>query len=375
MVIGGGNWAMSLFKNGEFTREEALKLREEAEALKKSVLFWPKVFSPEEQERVEAEYYAGSKPKVIETSKAFNDLTRAYRDGKEKEFFGSYLYNVAPTTDDSPFFFEYHRLGAFGIPSFFGGHTDSLRSSAVGATLLLIIVEATVLSLLAILWPLWRYQRRGLRVRHAKSYSVYFAALGFGFMMIEIGMTQKSILLLGNPLYALPVVLATLLVSAGAGSWIASRRRWSMKHVSGPVGGAFLALVVLVAFGVTPLFRSLLHLSLAERVGVTVLLLVPLGVFMGTFFPTGLRSVGKEGSAFIPWAWGINGCTSVYGSVVAILVAMAANFTATLAVGAAVYAVGFLFARRFSRDDKKVNLSAELVGASTAPAGQSAPEG
>jgi hypothetical protein len=91
-----------------------------------------------------------------------------------------------------------------------------------------------------------------------------------------------------------------------------------------------------------------LPLPFALRVGVTVLVLAPLGVLMGMFFPSGLRSVGEEAAGFIPWAWGINGCLSVYGSVVAILAAMVYGFTATLALGAAAYAGAFLAARWFS---------------------------
>jgi hypothetical protein len=83
---------------------------------------------------------------------------------------------------------------------------------------------------------------------------------------------------------------------------------------------------------------------------VTALVIAPAGVLMGMFFPSGLRSVGELAPGFIPWAWGINGCMSVYGSVVAILTAMVYGFHVTLAVGAAVYACGFVAARGFSRE-------------------------
>jgi len=44
----------------------------------------------------------------------------------------------------------------------------------------------------------------------------------------------------------------------------------------------------------------------------------------------------------VPWAWGINGCTSVYGSVIAILIAMAFAFNIALAIGAAIYESAFV---------------------------------
>lgn len=333
IVVGRDGWALSLFKQTPFTLGEVEKLNVQAAAMGLWVLHWPKIFPAAEQGQLEAGYYAAADPALIATSQAFTGLTTAYREGREAEFFASHQYNIAPTTDDSPFFFEYHRLNALGLPSFFGGHTGFLRSGNVGTTLFIIIAEATLLSLVAIFWPLWRYQRAGLRVPHAAAYSLYFAALGIGFMMIEIAVIQKAVLLLGNPLYALPVVLATLLVSAGVGSWVVARTGARVRRVTGPVGVLFLGLVALLIVGLTPLFRELLYLSFAQRVGVTVLVLAPLGLLMGMFFPTGLRAVGEEAAGFISWAWGINGCTSVYGSVVAILVAMAFSFNVTLAIG------------------------------------------
>jgi hypothetical protein len=126
---------------------------------------------------------------------------------------------------------------------------------------------------------------------------------------------------------------------------------WSARQVTGPVALGFLALVALLIVGLTPLFQALLHLPFLLRVGVIVLAMAPPGILMGMFFPSGLCSVGEKASGFIPWAWGINGCMSVYGSVVAILAAMVYGFNVVLTLGAAVYAFGFLAARWFSREE------------------------
>jgi hypothetical protein len=117
-------------------------------------------------------------------------------------------------------------------------------------------------------------------------------------------------------------------------------------------------LVGLLILGATPLFRSMLDLPFSLRTAAVVVVLIPLGILMGTFFPTGLRAVGAAAGVYVPWAWGINGCASVYGSVAAILVAMVAGFNATLAVGAAVYAGGFVAAQWFSREARPVVVTA-----------------
>jgi hypothetical protein len=41
----------------------------------------------------------------------------------------------------------------------------------------------------------------------------------------------------------------------------------------------------------------------------------------------------------IPWAWGINGFTSVVGSVLAIVIGMAFGYSAVLGLGVAAYGV------------------------------------
>jgi predicted membrane-bound spermidine synthase len=316
MIIGADGWAVSLFKNEPFTVEEVRKLAQHAAASGQSVLHWPKVFSPEEQARIERPYY----------------------DHADENFLKSYRYNVAPTMDDSPFFFEYHFLNVFGLP-----HLWALRGDDnAGRTLYLMLAQATVFSALAIFWPLYKFERTGLHTPGVALYTSYFAALGFGFMVIEIALTQKIVLFLGSPLHALSVVLATLLISAGVGSLCFGRLQWSLQKTARTVGVLFVLEMVVIILTLTSLLQFALHWSFPLRVAVAVAALAPLGLLMGFFFPAGIRAVGTVSPAFVPWAWGINGCTSVYGSVLAILIAMVFGFNTAIAIGTAIYASAFL---------------------------------
>ena len=45
---------------------------------------------------------------------------------------------------------------------------------------------------------------------------VYFGALGAGFMLIEVSVLQRFVLLLGHPVYSLTVTLFSLLLGTGA---------------------------------------------------------------------------------------------------------------------------------------------------------------
>jgi hypothetical protein len=54
-------------------------------------------------------------------------------------------------------------------------------------------------------------------------YWLFFAAIGLGFMLIEVSQMQRLIVFLGHPAYALSVVLFTLLLSGGLGSYTMSK--------------------------------------------------------------------------------------------------------------------------------------------------------
>ena len=75
------------------------------------------------------------------------------------------------------------------------------------------------------------------------------------------------------------------------------------------------------------------------RCALTMACLAPLGFLMGMPFPSGLRILGARTPTLIPWMWGVNGLTSVIGSVGAMVLAKLAGFTNVLIVGAALYAL------------------------------------
>ena len=50
------------------------------------------------------------------------------------------------------------------------------------------------------------------------SWLLYFGALGAGFMLIEVSVLQRFVLLLGHPVYSLTVTLFSLLLGTGIGA-------------------------------------------------------------------------------------------------------------------------------------------------------------
>ena len=59
------------------------------------------------------------------------------------------------------------------------------------------------------------------------AFLVYFGALGAGFMLIEVAVLQRFVLLLGHPVYSLTVTLFSLLLGTGIGA------AWS-RRLAGP---------------------------------------------------------------------------------------------------------------------------------------------
>ena len=145
-------------------------------------------------------------------------------------------------------------------------------------------------------------------------------------------------------------MLASLLISTGIGSWFTGKTSWTIKKITTICGGILLVVLLLLTFGLNALFYGFMHLALPARMLLVFLVIAPVGLLLGTFFPIGLTCVRRTAPAYIPWAWGINGCSSVYGSFAAILIAISGGFTASLLCGVLLYLMAILAALKFEGD-------------------------
>jgi hypothetical protein len=168
---------------------------------------------------------------------------------------------------------------------------------------------------------------------------VYFACLGLGFILIEIALLQRFSLFLGQPVYTLAVVLASLLAFTGAGSYLAGRFGRPPETTLRIAIPALVITLALTALATPIVFRAALGFPLGWRVAVAVVVLAPLGLLLGVPFPTGLRAAAADAGALVPWAWGVNGFFTVTGSVAALILGMAFGFLAVLTAAGACYLV------------------------------------
>jgi predicted membrane-bound spermidine synthase len=276
-----------------------------------------------------------------------NDFTRLLEAEDPAVVWRSLPSDVAPTRDNSPFFFQTVRAAHLGEALRAQGEW---RKTNLGTLVLFgLLGLTTALTLLFILGPLALARGRVLTTHPGAKLSRlgYFTCLGTGFILVEVALVQKCILFLGHPVYALTVVLFSLLAWSALGSWLSGRIRPEQlrPRLLGILGGTGL-LIAAAAVGLSPVFYALVHLDRALRIAVTVALLAPLGIAMGMPLPTGVRILAREAPEIIPWAWGVNGAASVMGSVAALVVALLAGFDQALLLGAAFYLLAILGIRR-----------------------------
>jgi hypothetical protein len=336
--------ATFLLKKSPFTAEEVALLRSASDRLGFDVLYAPASLEPDGGD----DHPQTTRPAqdVFVDGASTADYARLIRAADRRLFYQNYPSDIRPTTDDRPFFFHTTKLEhqfdvAFGKSMLFGNGLSALM------TLLMI---STVLVALFVVGPLVFAERGQAHPPGWGAWLAYFGALGAGFMLIEVSVLQRFVLLLGHPVYSLTVTLFSLLLGTGLGAGWSRRFDADRLRRSGTIAivvvAAVAALFIVVA---TPIVTWAIPLSRGLRMGVAVAMLVPIGLALGIPMPTGLRVLSRTAPQMVAWAWGMNGALSVVGATLAIFIAMNWGFTVALLAALATYliaAAAFLIATR-----------------------------
>ena len=288
---------------------------------------------------------------------------QAILSNDRQQFYEGYPFNVRPTTDNRPYFFQFLRfdslvqmvrtVGRSAIPFIEWGYL----------LLIATLIQAGLAGLVLILIPLFFLKRetttptthnsrmatpfRLSRRNRGKSETwrvfIYFLSLGVGFMFIEMSFIQKFLLLLANPTYAVAVVLCAFLLFAGLGSLFSLKLRTIGKLRQYPIAVAIgilsvLALVYLQLL--PPIFHRFLASSDTLKIVVSIGLIAPLAFFMGMPFPLGVDWLQRHHPHLIAWAWGINGYASVVSAILATCLAIAFGFNVVILLAVGIYLIG-----------------------------------
>ena len=304
----------------------------EIEALKRFCEKW----------RFDLVYYPGMLPEEANRYNRFpapiyfTAVQSLLRQGKE--FWASYPFDLSPPTDDRPFFHHLFRLSHW--EEFYRLAGEKWQILAEGGVLLpLVFLQAFFLSFFFILLPagLRKKDFPLFQPRHF-SWILFFFTIGLAFMFVEISLIQKFILFLGHPVYAVSLVILSLLVSAGLGSRISvylpdlPGLRRTLPILAG--------LLILYAFLLPQALSLFQGWPLGSRYFLSGLLIAPLGLIMGIPFPAGIRILGAQKPGFVPWAWCANGCASVLGAILPVLIALSWGFQTVWLLSSVLYLLG-----------------------------------
>jgi hypothetical protein len=314
-------------------------------------------FTPDEETAVQQHLaqHPNLVPMYLPSHRGSSPFSNLIASNDPRTFAKDYPYNVAPVTDNTPFFFFTLKpeqiLGEAGLQK--GIDWKVNLGVVVLAMVLVISLLAVILFLILPLILRGASKQRPFPL-------LYFVAIGMGYILVEIAFIQRFVLFLGHPTYALTVVIFLLLVASGAGS-LASRR-WLTRTAQGwlpialVIGG-----ILLYVFVLPGMLSSMVGYAFTLKLAISAVILVPLGFGMGMPFPTGLRALasvqvpefptsapernGPSNGNAVEWAWALNAAASVLGSVMAMIIAIQFGLNVTLACGAAAYLVALPLAR------------------------------
>jgi hypothetical protein len=263
------------------------------------------------------------------------ELENAVRDGTAEGFLSEYLLDVEPRTDLQPFpghFLKWDRID--DLYRSLGGRWQAMFLAGE-VVVAVVFVQAAVVSCVLLLVPAVAMSKKSRMM--PPSSVLFFLGIGAGFLFAEMLFIYVATFFIGNPVTSLAVVLATLLVSSGAGGlWAQRRGRLWIRRTT------LAAAVALVWVGVLLWIFAGRLLALPEfwRYAVLAVSVVLPGFAMGMPFPLGMRFLLHlpEDRAF---AWAANGCASILSSIAAAQIAISGGLHWILGAAIICYALAY----------------------------------
>ncbi|MGE5457959.1 MAG: hypothetical protein ACM3RX_06355, partial [Methanococcaceae archaeon] len=255
-----------------------------------------------------------------------NIITRIVNNGWQKVA-GNSLIDISPSTDNKPFVAQLGMWKNIKLDKL--DKISPFEFNGFPLSKLIIVIIICVVLIIIIPVNLLPYFKKGEKLRAVPW--LYFFLIGMGFMMVEVVLMQKYTLFIGSSVYSIVTVLLTLLLSSGIGS------RFADKISSKTAFAGIILWLLIDMFLFNPLLYAMGGLELIPRIMISVLLIAPLGFFMGMPFPKGTLKI-KE---LIDWGFAVNGAASVLGSTLIILIAIAYGYDIALISAAGIYLAAF----------------------------------
>ncbi|MBV9539342.1 MAG: hypothetical protein JOY70_10450, partial [Acidisphaera sp.] len=243
-------------------------------------------------------------------------------------------FNLTPITYDRPSFYALLRLDRIGTIL---RRLELLPQAEIAPLVnLVVLAQAIVIALAVLAVPLFAGRRLRVRDTGLVQPVLYFAALGFGFLFIEIFLIGRASFYLGDRTAAFAVVLTVMLIFSGLGAMSAERVAAEPRRAIALAACAIVVWAVVMLALLQPLLLATLTRPALARAGLIVALTAPVSVALGMPFPLGLQRAAQSGP-LLPWAWAVNGAFSVVATPLANLVALTEGERTVLLCAAVMY--------------------------------------
>lgn len=251
-------------------------------------------------------------------------------------------FDCTPPTDERPYFFNMLKFRSFVFQDLDKPKLGVITAGNLLATITLGILWMVTFTLVAavVIGPL---VRSGLPHMSGTSFTLavgYFGLIGAGFMLVQIPLIQRFSVYLGHPTYTVAVILFSMILATGVGSFLSDRLdveshpRWLRA-----IPPAIAANLLLWTLAIQPLIDTTIQLGLGQRILVVVTVVSLATLPLGLCFPIGLRVVRRISDDATPWMWGVNGATGVLASVSAVAISMWTGISTSLYLATGAYAL------------------------------------
>ncbi|MCI5125333.1 MAG: hypothetical protein D3925_12870 [Candidatus Electrothrix sp. AR5] len=178
----------------------------------------------------------------------------------------------------------------------------------------------------------------------------YFSCLGAGFIIVELVFIQIFMKLIGFPLHTYSAVVFSLLIAAALGSLFSEKMgispgsKWSFPFI-----GTIFSLVLFIVL-YPSYFNIFLAFSIWFRILAAIVLIFPVGFFMGMCFPLGILAIKDQPEGAVAWAWGMNGLFTVVGGIMSVIISIYWGFNNTLLIASLIYVLAILLFSRMKNN-------------------------
>jgi hypothetical protein len=247
-----------------------------------------------------------------------------------------YVFDTRALTNDEPYFAAYVKTK--DLPRILDRLEllqDEWGYLLIWATLGVACITAAVLLVIPVLF--------GWRTVFSKSPGkfltiVYFACLGAGYIMVEVGLIAHFVMALGNPTVSASVLITGMLVFSGLGALLSERILPNMRTIMPVLFLCIAAILVSYALYLNNVLDAIGAFPYGVRLLLAFAIIAPPAFLMGFPMPTAMTTLGRLGKdhMFI-WAWGVNGCFSVIGAAAAPVIATNFGLGAVIEIAGAAY--------------------------------------